>query len=145
MDSRQIEKIMKNFAGPYYWGTFPRNKMPTCVVPPFSLVCNTEPDTELGEHWIAIYVDGAENGEYFDSYGLPPLHAEFTQFLDYNCRKWIWNSKQIQDISSMVCGQHCIFYLHQRYKGFSLEEIKDFFTKDAQQNDEIVKRYVRNL
>jgi hypothetical protein len=36
------------------------------------LVCNTDPSTRPGQHWIAIYVDENRCGEYFDSFGQSP-------------------------------------------------------------------------
>jgi hypothetical protein len=32
-------------------------------------VCNTDPSTKPGRHWIAIYVDEDGGREYFDSFG----------------------------------------------------------------------------
>ena len=131
--------------GPHFLGTFARNVMPTCVVPPFSLVCNTDPNTETGEHWIAVHVDEEGNGEYFDSYGLPPLQDAFENCLNRHCKTWTWNDRQIQQLASTVCGQHCIFYLTQRYLGLSLQEIRSFFTEDFRDNDRIVESYVKEL
>ena len=145
MDSRQINEILKGLLGPHFLGTYARNGMPTCVVPPFSLVCNTDPNTETGEHWIAVHVDEEGNGEYFDSYGLPPLHDAFENFLNRHCKTWTWNDRQIQQLASTVCGQHCIFYLTHRYLGLSLQEIRSFFTEDFRDNDRIVESYVKEL
>ena len=72
MDSRQINKILQGLLVPHFLGTYARNGMPTWVVLPFSLLCNTDPNTDTSEHWIAVHVDEEGNGEYFDSYGLPP-------------------------------------------------------------------------
>ena len=36
---------------------------------PFSYIINSEPNSEPGEHWIAVYFDKHGLGKYFDSYG----------------------------------------------------------------------------
>ena len=38
---------------------------------PFAYVINSDPSSEPGEHWVAVYFDKRGRGEYFDSYGLP--------------------------------------------------------------------------
>ena len=47
------------------------------IIPPktstrTAYVCNTDPHTKKGQHWIAIYIDEDDSGYFFDSYGLPP-------------------------------------------------------------------------
>ena len=51
---------------------------------PFALVCNTHNADQPGEHWVAVYVD-EECGDYFDPYGQPPQHIEFTNFMNEHC------------------------------------------------------------
>ena len=37
---------------------------------PSAYVINSDPSSEPGEHWVAVYFDKRGRGEYFDSYGL---------------------------------------------------------------------------
>jgi hypothetical protein len=55
---------------------------------PRLLVCNTDPSTKPGQHWIAIHVD--ENGcrEYFDSFGQSP-NKVFEDYMNKYCCEWI--------------------------------------------------------
>ena len=39
---------------------------------PSAYVINSDPSSELGKHWVAVYFDKRGRGEYFDSYGLSP-------------------------------------------------------------------------
>ena len=43
-------------------------------------VCNTDPSSELGDHWVVLHA-AAEDGEYFDSLGGAISHDEFAQLL----------------------------------------------------------------
>lgn len=145
MNTKEIQKVMRQNVGSSFLGVFPRNRIPSVNTLPCSLVCNTDLDSQLGQHWIAIYLDQCGNGEYYDSYGLPPLHTEFSDFMHKNVDSWIWNTKQVQDRHSVVCGHHCIFYLIHRYKGLDMIEITSMFTDNFFENDAIVKHYVNLL
>lgn len=145
MDSLQIKNIMKYHIGQSFIGVFPRNRLPEIRTWPSSLICNTDPDTSIGQHWIAIYLDEDGKGEYFDSYGLPPLHHDFINFLNDVTTEWTWNAKQLQDRRSLVCGQHCIFYLVHRYLGLTMSEIQYLFSNNYYENDAVVKHYVDKL
>ena len=145
MNTKQIQTFMRQNVGPSFLGVYARNRLPSVKKFPCSLICNTDPDTQLGQHWIAVYLDKYGNGEYYDSYGLPPLYPEFLHFMDENTGSWIWNAKQVQDRHSVVCGQHCIFYLIHRYMGLDMTEIISLFTDNFFENDAIVKHYVHAL
>ena len=73
-----------------------------------NFVCNTDDGDDLGEHWIALYLDADGRGDYFCSYGLPPRHAAFRTFMNKHCSEWTHNSKRLQSLLSNVCGQYCV-------------------------------------
>ena len=90
----------------------PKDGLPTMIDAfPFAFVCNTHDGDKPGQHWIALYVDADRRGEYFCSYGLPPLHGAFRVFLNEHCSEWSHNAKRLQSPLSNVCGQYCIAYL----------------------------------
>lgn len=93
-----------------------------------SYVCNTAPKINSGEHWIAMYIDGELNGEYFDSYALEP-NETFAAFLNQHCIYWRRNIFPLQVPFTSVCGQHCIFWLHSRDLGYSSECILNTLSK----------------
>lgn len=39
---------------------------------PSAIVVKLDPASRPGRHWIAIFIDGNEQGEYLDSYSVPP-------------------------------------------------------------------------
>ena len=71
----------KSFRGVYASDELPLHASSTSSL----YVCNTDPSTESGEHWIAIYVDVKKRGEFFDSAGnLSPIDKPFQDFLERN-------------------------------------------------------------
>src|SRR5664279_2080844 len=94
MNTSQIDSILESdsvckslFQGVYSVDTLPSK--------PRLLVCNTDPSTKPGSHWIAIYVDKNGRGEYFDSFGRAP-QREFEHYMNKHCRVWTFNKKQLQ-------------------------------------------------
>ncbi len=108
---------------------------------PRLLVCNTDPSHRPGRHWIAIHVSYDGCGEFFDSFELPP-HPIFEHYMNIHCRKWTWNTKQLQSLTSCVCGFYCCFYCSLRCRGFDLNHIVHSFTRDTAFNDFIVYDFV---
>lgn len=104
-------------------------------------ICNTQKQSEKGEHWIVIYIDKLQNiGEYFDSYGMEPLKT-FKEFLNDNTVVWYRSQKILQAPFSSVCGQYCIFYVYHRCLGMSLNDI--IYLLDVNNSDNIVNEFVK--
>ena len=79
MNSLQIERLLKSdfetksvFKKVCALGQLEKPTFPSAYV------INSDPSTEPGEHWIAVYFDKHGRGEYFDSYGLPPASVDLT-------------------------------------------------------------------
>ena len=130
MDTTQIEQLLR--ADPYtrdvFAGVYPRDRLPRVVKNyPSAYICNSQPHGHVGEHWLLIYVDKHGRGEYFDSYGFPPFYQKFVNFLNTQCTMWKFNEKQLQGLTSQVCGHYCIFYLLHRCRGLSMDTIVNIF------------------
>ena len=96
MNTVQIREVLQ--ADPYtrdvLVDVYPRDQLPRSVKKyPSAYVCNTDPRTEGGEHWISLYMDDRGRGEYFDSYGLPAVHKKNVNFMNTQCKSWIFNEK----------------------------------------------------
>lgn len=89
-----------------------------------SYVCNTADSFSSGDHWIAIHINREGIGEYFDSYGLHPTDI-FTQFLNFHSVKWTFNTTQLQSPFTTVCGQYCIYWLHEKGMGHASDIVMD--------------------
>ena|SRR5437868_8264642 len=145
MNSFELHSALKSHCKLENEGVFACDKLPKFANKPSALICNTQPSNMPGEHWIAIYLDINGKGEYFDSYGMPPLKSEFAAFLKTNCKKnWSFNNKELQDWDSDVCGQYCLAYLSAKGHGCSLNQfLKKFDTNNKKKNDLMVAKMVK--
>ena len=79
MNMLQIERLLKNKKIFKNICAFDQLEKP---VFPSAYVINSDPSSEPGEHWIAVYFDKRGRGEYFDSYGLAPAVVGLESFMD---------------------------------------------------------------
>lgn len=151
MNTLQINNYISNFKygsiKEKFLGVFPRDCLPSAVTKlPATLIANTDSNDKPGEHWVAIYIDERSKGRYFDSYGLPPLHDDFVDFLDANCSVWKYNRDMIQGVTSTSCGKFCVLYVSLRCMGWHHNKILSIFNKnDLNANDKLVSEYVSSL
>lgn len=142
MDGYAIQAAMRGdpHAAGVFSGVFAADTLPrTLGDKPAFIVANGQCSHMEGDHWVAIVVDSAGRGEYFDSYGRPPIVKSHRQFLNRNCARWTYNDACLQSIGSDVCGQYCVAYLLHRAHHFTLQDfIKDYFSEDTEKNDRIV-------
>lgn len=114
------------------------NRMKT----PHCFIANTDPADQPGSHWIAFYCPVEGPLEYFCSYGLPPT-TFFSQSLENSGYHFCtMNTQQMQSTGSSVCGQYCLYYLHQRCRGKDMTTCLFPFGEDTYQNDRWVNRWV---
>ena len=108
---------------------------------PLLLVCNTDPHSKPGEHWIAMYLAKDGTGEYFDSFGRMPSPI-FSDFLERHCVNYVFNDEQLQSVLSSFCGHYCIFYCLFKRLDYSMSSIVNCFSSDTMLNDTIVHKFV---
>ena len=116
MDENEIRSKMRSFS--QFRGVFARNEFREALHKCRELdteggfIINTDPDSKPGEHWLAVYYTQYKQFNFFDSYGLSPNTYGFNNdaFSQYNKRC-------VQALVSDTCGQHCIYYLINRFKG----------------------------
>ena len=144
MNTLEMELILKNIS-PNFRGVYARNRLPRDLNTPCSLIFNTDPDTGPGQHWIAFYMNEERHGEYYDPYGLPPFHSDVIDFLNRECKTWNYNPTRVQHLNSLVCGQHCIYYLVQRETGMTMKEITETLQSDLYASTYFVDDFVEKL
>ena len=146
MNNREINRILTSnlCTAKVFAGVYPADMMPTKPLKkrPSAFVFNTRKHNEPGEHWICIYFDKLTNtpSEYFDSYGLPPKDV-FRPFLG---ESFIRSTVMMQHPLSSACGQYCIFYIHQKCLGKTMQQIAANFAKSTNlmENDMRVNQHV---
>ena len=109
-------------------------------------VINSDPSSEPGEHWVAVYFDKRGRGEYFDSYGLPLTLIGFDSYMDvYSLSGSIYNRKTLQAYFSSFCGHYSVYFILFRCRGVPLHAIVSDFTSSLTENDRSISRFIRNV
>lgn len=148
MDTAQIERLLAAdaYTRTVVRGVLPKDGLPTTPMTtyPAAFVCNTHSSNEPGQHWICMFIAKDGRGEYFDSYGLPPRHDEFVDFLQSNCVTWTFNKRTLQSPLSNVCGQYCVVYLLHRSRGVPTKTFVNTFGNDLVNNDCRVFDFVKS-
>lgn len=144
MNSLQISKVLSKISN-HTLGVFPADKIIEHWQKPCCFVFNTDDSTKPGSHWVAMYVSRGGLGTYFDSYGLEPCIPNHIRLLRKNCRRFSWNTIQLQSNTSKVCGQYCLMFLSFMSKGKTLKQFLNKFSKNLEKNDKIVKKFVEKF
>ena len=108
---------------------------------PCSFIVNTDPSTDPGQHWFAVYVPRREKQpiEYFDSLGRKPHQPQILEFIRINSSPYMYNNIRIQSTESINCGKFALLYLYYRARGYTMKQYLNFFDKyDLALNDCIV-------
>jgi Ulp1 protease family, C-terminal catalytic domain len=109
-----------------------------------AVVFNTDPSYMGGKHWICLFADlnesVAEIG-YFDSFGMCPASPEIMKLINHIASQApkIWNSRTKFNIkcnnvqhqrSKTECGPYCIYFITERLKGRTFEQITTQIIRD---------------
>jgi hypothetical protein len=113
---------------------------------PCAYVVNTDPSSKPGTHWVAYYFprDISQPAEFYDTYGQE-VSAELRHFLKKygHLARPMQNTQVVQGLVSSACGQHCIYYLALRCRGWTMDEIVKLFSRtELNWNDSMVTAFV---
>ena len=147
MNSIQLTHILRKdkYSRGVFQGVYPSDKLPTGVSSyPALFIANVDTSEKPGSHWVAFYFTKDREGEFFDSYGLPPSNytGTFTRFLNGNSKGWEFNFVTLQSIKSKVCGHYCLYYGLFRCRNISMSTIVHRFSNNKQRNDFLVKQFI---
>ena len=107
----------------------------------YYIIFNSEPRSDPGEHWLALYIYGNKVIEFFDSYGetFGVLEVQYGSLYDVLKRHGFKirhrSLIQVQDYESSLCGVHCLFFLTLRYMDVSF---KDIYIKVYRWNNPVI-------
>ena len=124
--------------------TLQTNCRPVFLSYPSLFIANMDSSDKPGSHWITFYFTKEKEGEFFDSYGLPPSNytGTFTRFLNNNSNSWCFNTITLQTVNSKVCGHYCLYYALFRSRGINMSEIVHRFSNNKRRNDFLVKQFI---
>ena len=94
---------------------------------PSAFICNTDPSSLPGKHWIVFWFKDPFNSECFDSLGnLPQRYsANFGDFLRRNTTRCLYNNVPFQSKNTDICGYYVLFYLLMKCNYMNLYDIVD--------------------
>ena len=98
----EIQKYYQN--EPRFNGVYSRDNLPK--IKDGAYVINLDEYSDIGTHWVALYVDGANDVTYFDSFGVEHIPKEIRTFIVNKTIKT--NIFRIQAYDSITCGYFCI-------------------------------------
>ena len=127
--------------GTKFLGVFPADKVPTTSLTvykdPIAFIANSVPATEPGTHWIAFFKEPGQPLEVFDSYGLSLVEYPSLAHLKI-IHDSLENTHSYQSLTSSVCGNYSLCYLHLRSSGFSRSHVPFHFTSPNMVPDQVV-------
>lgn len=150
-----LNDILSRAINNNYLGTFACNMLMSYKIPVNKgLIINLSKKSEIGSHFVAVYVHSSEEITYFDSYGLPCYNKYILDFLKKQKKRVICNKISIQDDRSLFCGFFCmafILFCTYFYNKFDKSEdmlktfIKIFDQKYLMLNDTICENLITSL
>ena len=99
------------------------------------IIFNTDSHLQTGKHWLAVFIDNVNKKvDYFDSLGDPP-NKNIASFLKhFKTYDFTINKKEHQK-GNVLCGVYAVFYIIQRLKGMSFENITKRIITDKMMAD----------
>ena len=137
MDTTQIScrlRKVKSFLGVFHSDLLPHPLRQSCTV-----IINADPHTKIGSHWVAIHFrPNSSSSYYFDSYGTVPLVTDIHTFIRRNCTVADYNKRQVQGMTSNVCGKYCCLFSLYMDLGYTPQQFVVLF--DARDADRTALR-----
>ena len=130
----EISEYYKN--EPRFNGVYSRDNLPK-TIKKGAYVINLDEYTDIGTHWIALYV---KNNEviYFDSFGVEHIPKEINKFIGNKDIKA--NIFRLQAYDSIMCGYFCIEFINYMFDGKSLIDFTSLFSPhDFKKNNKTIK------
>ena len=111
----ELLKYAKLFNIKDFKGVYMRDRLVGKMSKPTeSAIVNLDSNDSQGTHWVCYY-----GNNYFDSFGLPPPD----EVVKYIPHPIYYNSNEIQDRESVICGHLCLYVLKHLSDGKSYEEV----------------------
>ncbi|KAL7306142.1 hypothetical protein TKK_0001588 [Trichogramma kaykai] len=123
-------------------GVFPADRIPKVWTRPAAFILNTDDHTKPGMHWVSIYSNSNGYAYYFDSYGIPPFVPLDINRIRKNCKRYGYNTVQLQSATSDVCGQYCLMFLYYMRSELGFQRFLANFSDNLEKNDSIVRKYI---
>lgn len=149
LGSELLNEINKLPFKKYFRGICSADTIPKKLKHKECLIINTDLSTGPGIHWYCV-VRIHDVLECFDSLSVSSEKKTFIQSnFNYKGVKYIiYNSTQLQPLESSLCGQYCLFYLHERYHNLDVDFstlINEALSENVTTNDHIVSQFYEKI
>ena len=119
-------------------GVYSRDNLPK--IKDGAYIINLDEYSDIGTHWVSLWVNDNNNVTYFDSFGVEHIPKEIKAFIKIKNIKT--NIFRIQAYDSIMCGYFCIGFIDFMLKGKTLTEYTNLFSpNDFKKNDDIILNY----
>jgi hypothetical protein len=142
MDTWQILCTLRDVTS--FLDAFPSDLLPSSrsILKLCTLIVNADPHTEGCSHWLAIRLTPpSSSAYYFDSYGIIPLVPSFQAFLKHNCTTWEYNKRQLQGLTSDVCGQYCWLFALFMDRGYTPQQFITLFAGSSNADRQVTQMF----
>ena len=125
---------IKNFKG-----VISRDEIPTKVknIPGQCFITNLDDTEGPGTHWVAVKIF---NVNYFDSFGLQPPQELVNLCYTFD-KLYKYESNQFQDLSSVLCGYYCLYFLKEFGRNNYFNVVKKFTRNKYKKNERYIINY----
>lgn len=108
----------------YFDGVFPIDQLKNIKSKPELIICNTDPSTKPGQHWVLFFFYN-DTVDFFDSLGksMDYYGNEFVDFAKKFSSKFQTSLIRTQPKNTALCGHYCLYFAHKRCNGESMENI----------------------
>lgn len=134
LDENELKELLKNY-NLVINGIYAKDIIPT-LENGFYII-NLDDDRGPGTHWTALLYKNRK-GYYFDSMGLVP-----PQDLEDKLKTYVYNSRDIQDLTSSSCGFYIIAFIKFMTDKLLLDKafntFINLFSDDTLKNEIILK------
>jgi len=121
METVQILCTLRDVSS--FLNVFPSDLLPQSVTQNASVIVNADPHTEIGSHWLAVHFRHKSSSPYFfDSYGIVPLVPTNQAFIKRKCTTWEYNMRQLQGLTTNVCGKYCCLLTLYMDRGYTPQQ-----------------------
>ena len=132
------ENKNKNFGGIYA-----KDELPHIKIKKKFYIINLDDDDGPGTHWVLASNMDDKYVIYVDSYGAPAPNEALAFMKSAKNKKIIYNTSQIQEIGSAVCGYYCLFFAEQLPE-HNIVDLLYFFGNNTAENDKELLKYFKN-
>ena len=106
-------------------------------------VRNLHEDSDIGTHWIALYVLN-NDATYFHSFGVEHIPKEIKTFIKNKSIKT--NIFRMQAYNLIMCGYFCIGFIDFMLAGKTLTNFTNLFSRNNfKKNDDIILNFLTNV